>query len=164
MSAVAGSIFRAFHCVYVAIGYRVRFAERAESAPLDTGGIHALQNDEGEQLMADEPTAARQSFGDIAPELAEISDKVLFGQVWAGAGLSSRDRSLVTITSLISLYRENELPFHMKKALENGLTKDEIIAVITQLAFYSGWPTAMTALSIARQVFADADAAQQSDR
>ncbi|MBS1097817.1 carboxymuconolactone decarboxylase family protein [Gluconobacter sphaericus] len=114
--------------------------------------------------MADEPMAARQSFGDIAPKLAEISDKVLFGQVWAGAGLSPRDRSLVTITSLISLYRENELPFHMKKALENGLTKDEIIAVITQLAFYSGWPTAMTALGIARQVFADADAAQQSDR
>lgn len=110
--------------------------------------------------MADEPVAARNAFGDIASQLAEISDKVLFGQVWAGSGLSPRDRSLVTITSLISLYRENELPFHMKKALENGVTKDEVIEVITQLAFYSGWPTAMTALGIARKVFAEADNSQ----
>jgi 4-carboxymuconolactone decarboxylase len=63
---------------------------------------------------------------------------------------------LVTISSLISLYRTNELPFHMKRALENGITKDEIIATITHLAFYAGWPAAMTALQIARKVFAEA--------
>ncbi len=103
--------------------------------------------------MADEPANARKSFGDIAPHLAEITDKVLFGDVWANAALSPRDRSLVTITSLISLYRINELPFHLKKALENGVTKDEIIATITQLAFYAGWPPAMTGLQIARKVF-----------
>jgi len=58
--------------------------------------------------MADEPTNARKSFGDVAPHLAEITDKVLFGDVWADDTLSPRDRSLVTITSLISLYRVNE--------------------------------------------------------
>ena len=106
--------------------------------------------------MADEPTNARKSFGDLAPHLAEITDKVLFGDVWENPALPPRDRSLVTITSLISLYRTNELPFHMKRALENGITKDEIIATITHLAFYAGWPPAMTALQIARKVFADA--------
>jgi 4-carboxymuconolactone decarboxylase len=106
--------------------------------------------------MAQEPTAARTSFGDIAPHLAEITDKVLFGDVWENPALSPRDRSLVTITSLISLYRTNEMPFHLKRAMENGITKDEIIAIITQLAFYAGWPSAMTALSIARKVFDEA--------
>jgi 4-carboxymuconolactone decarboxylase len=106
--------------------------------------------------MADEPTNARKSFGDLAPHLAEITDKVLFGDVWENPALPPRDRSLVTISSLISLYRTNELPFHMKRALENGITKDEIIATITHLAFYAGWPAAMTALQIARKVFAEA--------
>jgi 4-carboxymuconolactone decarboxylase len=112
--------------------------------------------------MTEEPTAARKSFGDITPKLAEISDKVLFGDVWADPSLSQRERSLITITSLISLYRTNELPFHMKRALDNGLTKDEIVAVITHLAFYAGWPPAMTALNIARTVFEAADAAEQA--
>ena len=107
--------------------------------------------------MAEEPTNARKSFGDIAPHLAEITDKVLFGDVWANRALSPRDRSLVTITSLISLYRTNELPFHMKRALENGVTQDEIIAAITHLAFYAGWPPAMTAVQVARKVFDEAD-------
>jgi 4-carboxymuconolactone decarboxylase len=110
----------------------------------------------GAEIMAKEPIAARQSFGDIAPALAEITDKVLFGDVWERPGLSPRDRSLVTITSLISLYRTNELPFHLKRALENGVTRDEIVETITHLAFYAGWPTAMTALKIARQAFAEA--------
>jgi 4-carboxymuconolactone decarboxylase len=107
--------------------------------------------------MTDAPTNARKSFGDIAPHLAEITDKVLFGDVWEDPALSPRDRSLVTITSLISLYRTNELPFHLKKALENGLTRDEIIATITHLAFYAGWPPAMTALQIAKAAFAAAE-------
>ena len=103
--------------------------------------------------MADEPTNARKNFGDIASHLAEITDKVLFGDVWENPALSPRDRSLVTITSLISLYRTNELSFHLKKALENGVTRDEIIGTITHLAFYAGWPPAMTALQIVRKIF-----------
>ena len=103
--------------------------------------------------MANEPTNARDAFGDIAPKLAEITDKVLFGDVWADDTLSPRDRSLVTIVNLAALYRHNELGFHLKKGIENGLTQDEIIAAITHTAFYAGWPTAMTAIQAARDVF-----------
>jgi 4-carboxymuconolactone decarboxylase len=110
----------------------------------------------GEPVVSPESTDARESFGDIAPHLAEITDKILFGDVWANTILSPRDRSLVTITCLISLYRINESPFRIKKALENGLTKDEIIEAITQLAFYAGWPPAMTALPLARKAFEQA--------
>jgi 4-carboxymuconolactone decarboxylase len=105
--------------------------------------------------MADEPTNARQAFGDIAPKLAEITDKVLFGDVWADDALSPRDRSLVTITTLVALYRHNELGFHLSKGLENGLTRNEIIAAITHTAFYAGWPTAMTAVNVARDALKD---------
>lgn len=107
--------------------------------------------------MTDVPTNARKNFGDFAPHLAEITDRVLFGEVWENPALSPRDRSLVTIASLISLYRINELPFHLKRALENGLTREEIIETITHLAFYAGWPPAMTALQIARKAFEAAE-------
>ncbi len=103
--------------------------------------------------MAEVPTTARKSFGDIAPALAEYTDVVLFGDVWKRPGLSPRDRSLITVAALVAGYRTNEMPFHMKRALENGVTKDELIELITHLAFYSGWPTANTALPIARRVF-----------
>jgi len=105
--------------------------------------------------MADTPTEARKSFGDIAPALAEYTDTVLFGDVWKRSGLSPRDRSLITVAALVALYRTNELPFHLKRALENGVTKDELIELMTHLAFYSGWPTANSALPIARRVFQD---------
>ena len=103
--------------------------------------------------MADERTTSRDSFGDIAPHLAELTDKVLFGDVWEHPALAKRDRSVITITTLIALYRLNELPFHIKRGLDNGVTRDEIIGIITHLAFYAGWPAAMTALQIARKVF-----------
>jgi len=103
--------------------------------------------------MSNQPTAARQAFGHIAPALAELTDTVLFGDVWQRPGLGSRERCLITVASLIALYRTNELPFHLKKALENGISRDEIIEIITHLAFYSGWPTANTALQIAQRVF-----------
>lgn len=102
-----------------------------------------------------DPLTAQKAFGDVAPALAELTDTVLFGDVWERPGLSPRNRSLVTISSLISLYRINELPYHLGLALENGVSRDEIIETITHLAFYSGWPTASTALGIARKVFAD---------
>jgi 4-carboxymuconolactone decarboxylase len=105
--------------------------------------------------MAEIPTNARKSFGDVAPHLAEITDTVLFGDVWEDPTLSPRDRSLITITSLISLYRTNELPFHLRKAIENGISKEEIVATLTHLAFYAGWPPAMTAMNIAKPIFED---------
>jgi 4-carboxymuconolactone decarboxylase len=98
-------------------------------------------------------TAAREAFGHIAPALADYTDNILFGDVWERPGLSPRDRSLVTVACLVALYRINELPFHLKKALENGISRDELIELITHLAFYSGWPTAATALPIAQRVF-----------
>ncbi|MGH8427788.1 MAG: carboxymuconolactone decarboxylase family protein [Gammaproteobacteria bacterium] len=108
--------------------------------------------------MPNEPTAARKAFGNIAPALADYTDKVLFGDVWERPQLSPRDRSLVTVSCLVALYRSNELPFHLKKALENGVSRDELIEAITHLTFYGGWPVASTALQIARRVFEEAGA------
>ena len=105
--------------------------------------------------MTDKP-APQSPFADIAPALADITDNVLFGDVWKRPGLSPRDRSLITVAALIANYRTNEMPFHIKRALENGVTREEIAEVITHLAFYSGWPTAATATGIARKVFEDA--------
>ena len=101
----------------------------------------------------DMPTGARQAFGHIAPNLAEVTDELLFGDIWRRTGLSPRDRSLITVASLIALYRVNELPFHMKKALENGVTRGELVEMITHLAFYAGWPNANTATAIAGKLF-----------
>jgi len=106
--------------------------------------------------MSNKPTAAQQAFGQLAPALADYTDNVLFGDVWERPELSPRDRSLITVASLIALYRTNELPFHLKKALENGISRDELIEVITHLAFYSGWPTVASALPIAQRVFDEA--------
>jgi 4-carboxymuconolactone decarboxylase len=103
--------------------------------------------------MTDNRTPAQKAFGKTAPVFAEFTDRVLFGEVWARPGLSQRDRSLITVASLISLYRTNELPFHIKKAVENGVTRDEIVEVILHLAFYAGWPTAGTAVAVAERAF-----------
>ncbi|MET3896545.1 4-carboxymuconolactone decarboxylase [Devosia sp. UYZn731] len=106
--------------------------------------------------MSDTTAPTKNPFADIAPALGQYTDDVLFGDVWKRPGLSLRDRSLVTVTCLIAGYRINEMPFHIKRALENGVTKDELIETITHLAFYAGWPAASTALAIARKVFKDA--------
>jgi 4-carboxymuconolactone decarboxylase len=94
-------------------------------------------------------------YADIAPALNDYTRQVLFGQVWEREALPKRDRSLVTVAALVSLYRVNELPFHLKFALQNGVTKDELLELITHLAFYAGWPVANTAIEIARKVFAE---------
>ncbi len=108
--------------------------------------------------MADTPKSPRNPFTDIAPALADYTERVLFGDVWERPGLSPRDRSLITVAALVALYRTNELPVHLKKALQNGISRDELIELITHLAFYSGWPTAATAVAIARRVFEEAQA------
>jgi 4-carboxymuconolactone decarboxylase len=106
--------------------------------------------------MSDQTHVARTAFGEVAPKLAEITDTVLFEDVWKRPQLSPRDRSLITVATLIALYRTNELPFHLKRALDNGVSREELVEVITHLAFYSGWPTANTAVGIAKRVFEDA--------
>ena len=90
-----------------------------------------------------------------APKLIELTEEVIYGDVWEREELSKRDRSLITIASLIAMGRERQLVGHLGRALDNGVTQDEIIEAITHLAFYSGWPTAMTAATIAKDVFAE---------
>jgi 4-carboxymuconolactone decarboxylase len=101
-----------------------------------------------------QPTRAQALLGDVAPKLAQLSDEVLFGDVWARPGLSSRDRSLVTVSALIALNRPDQLRSHLARALDNGMSKDEISEALTQLAFYAGWPNAIGAAGVAREVFA----------
>ena len=100
-----------------------------------------------------EPTAAQKLVGDFAPKLAELTDGVLFGDVWERADLSKRDRSLVTVAALIANGNTEQLPGHLSRAKQNGLSEIEIAEVIIHLAFYAGWPRAMSAVKIAREVF-----------
>jgi 4-carboxymuconolactone decarboxylase len=107
-----------------------------------------------ESMGSKQPTpTVRELIGDLAPKLAELSDDLLFGDIWERPGLCKRDRSLITVATLVALNRSEQLPFHLRRALENGVKKEEIIELITHLAFYSGWPTAMSAVLLAKDVF-----------
>ena len=101
-------------------------------------------------------TSARDEVRKVAPKLIEMSEKVLYGDIWERPGLSKRDRSLITVAALIAMYRGDQLTGHLERALANGVTKEEIGEVITHLALYSGWPTAMSAGRIACRVFEEA--------
>lgn len=96
---------------------------------------------------------ARPAIYDHFPKLGQLRDQVLFGDVWEQKDLSKRDRSLITVATLVALYRTDELRGHIRRALNNGVTKEEISGLITHLAFYSGWPTAVNAARVAMEVF-----------
>jgi 4-carboxymuconolactone decarboxylase len=98
-------------------------------------------------------TSARDEVRPVAPKLIELSEKVLYGDVWERPGLSKRDRSLITVAVLMALGRSDQLPGHLERALNNGVKKEELGELITHLAFYAGWPAAMTAGRLARKVF-----------
>lgn len=100
-----------------------------------------------------ELTAARKMIGDFAPKVVELTDDVLFGDVWEREELSPRDRSLITVSSLITGGNTEQLGFHLNKAKQNGLSEEELIEVITHLAFYAGWPKAMSAIMVAKEMF-----------
>jgi 4-carboxymuconolactone decarboxylase len=106
--------------------------------------------------LSKQSNAAQQLIGTLAPKLVELTDRVLFDDIWERKELSQRDRSLITVAALIALNRPEQLRFHLGMALENGLKKEELIEVITHLAFYAGWPNAMTAIMTAREVFSKA--------
>lgn len=99
--------------------------------------------------------SARQRLGEIAPKLADITDEVLFGDIWERPQLTKRDRSLITCTALVALGRTEQMETHFPRALRNGLTKEELVEMITQMAFYSGWPSAVTAALRAGDIFSD---------
>ena len=102
-------------------------------------------------------SAARDALRAFAPKFIELTDDVLFGDVWERPGLSKRDRSLITCATLIALNRTEQQVGHFQRALDNGVTKDEIIEMITHLAFYGGWPVAMSAANVAKKVFEGGD-------
>src|ERR1700688_850823 len=99
-------------------------------------------------VPAKEPSDAAKQFGDFAPGLVGFTDDVLFGQVWARPELSPRDRSLVTVAALTSAGNTEQLVFHLGLARRNGVTETELVEAITHLAFYSGWPKAMSAMAV----------------
>lgn len=103
--------------------------------------------------MSRHSNAAQKLIGNFAPKLVELTDRVLFDDIWERTELSPRDRSLITVSALIALNRPDQLRFHLGKAVENGVKEQELIEVITHLAFYSGWPNAMSAIMIAKELF-----------
>lgn len=100
-----------------------------------------------------EPSRAQQLMGDVAPKLAELTDQVLYADVWERPGLSKRDRSLVTVSALIAMNRPDQLRSHIALARRNGVSEAELVETITHMAFYAGWPSAVSAVAIAKDVF-----------
>lgn len=98
-------------------------------------------------------STARESFGDLAPAFVSYSEDVLFGDVWRRETLALRDRSLLTIAALVAGGLSEQLPYHLRLAVDNGLTPEELVEAITHLAFYTGWPRAASALSVAKVTF-----------
>ena len=104
-------------------------------------------------LNSDDLTPAQRAIGDFAPKLVSLTDEVLFGDVWERTELSKRDRSLVTVAALIAGGNTEQLTNHLARAKDNGLTESELKEVIIHLAFYAGWPRAMSAITVAKNVF-----------
>jgi 4-carboxymuconolactone decarboxylase len=98
-------------------------------------------------------TSAKQLLGNFSPKLVQLTDEVLFADVWERKELSKRDRSLITVAALVALNRPDQLRFHLGRAVENGVDEQELIEAITHLAFYAGWPNAMSAILIAKELF-----------
>src|ERR671929_157990 len=101
-----------------------------------------------------EQSAAQRAIGTFAPKLVSLTDDVLFGDVWERTELAPRDRSLVTVAALVAGGNTEQLPFHLQLGRQNGLTQTEVVEAITHLAFYTGWPRAMSAITAAKQTFA----------
>ncbi len=100
-------------------------------------------------------SSAAQTLGELAPKLVDLTENVLFGDVWERPELSKRDRSLITVAALVSLYRTEQLGFHLRRAIENGVTQDELVEAITHLAFYAGWPSAVTGMTMLKAIVED---------
>ena len=99
----------------------------------------------------------RNMFGDFAPKLAELTDDVLFADVWNRPELSARDRSLITVAVLTAGGHTGQLAFHLGRAIENGVTQDELVEAITHVTLYAGWPNGMSAMGVAKNLFTEDD-------
>jgi 4-carboxymuconolactone decarboxylase len=97
-------------------------------------------------------STAQKTLGDFAPKLVELTDKVLFADVWERPQLSKRDRSLITCAALVAMGKTEQMTFHFPRAIENGVTQTELVELITHLAFYAGWPSAMSAAARAKEL------------
>ena len=125
---------------------------------MGTEGAYAMSNDtQSKKAVKIVQTAGRQQLGDFAPDFARYNDDILFGEVWSKNDvLSLKERSIVTVSALIAQgLIDTPLKFHMETAKKNGVTKDEMVEIITQLAFYSGWPKAWGAFAYAKEVYGD---------
>ncbi|SEB51039.1 (R)-mandelonitrile lyase [Terriglobus roseus] len=100
------------------------------------------------------PRPSQQAMGDFAPKLASITDDVLYGDIWERPEISKRDRSIITVAALIAMNRPDQLRSHLGRARDNGVTQAEVVEIITHLAFYAGWPNAVSAIAVARDVYA----------
>jgi len=104
-------------------------------------------------MNTNKPTStARESLRDFAPKLVDLTNGVLFGDVWERPELSRRDRSLITCAALIATGKTEQMSFHFPNAIKNGVTQEELVEMITHLAFYVGWPSAMTAATRAKEL------------
>ena len=111
-------------------------------------------------MEANKPTVTtvRKSLGDFAPKLVDLTEDVLFGDIWERPELSKRDRSLITCAALIATGKTEQMKFHFPNAIRNGVTREEIVEMITHLAFYVGWPSAMSAVTRAKELLTKDDA------
>lgn len=120
-----------------------------------TNSSSALAQQQPSSNLESAKSRTQQLMGGVAPKLADLTDDVLYADIWERPELSKRDRSLVTVSALIALNRPDQLRSHLQRARDNGLTETELVETITHMAFYSGWPSAVSAVAIAKEVFAE---------
>jgi 4-carboxymuconolactone decarboxylase len=104
-------------------------------------------------MSQDKPrTTIKKSLGEFAPKLVDLAEEVIYGDVWERPELSKRDRSLITCAALVATSKTEQLGIHFPKAIENGVTREELVEMITHLAFYVGWPSAVSAAARAKEL------------
>ena len=147
------SICRPLACALMATLIIVAPPARAQASAHPMAPQKAAQPAGVQTPQATEQSRAQALFGDVNPKLAGLTDNVLFGDIWKRPGLSPRDRSLVTISALVAMNRPDQLRSHLQRARDNGVSEGELIEAITHLAFYAGWPSAVAASVVAKEVF-----------
>ncbi len=135
----------------VAVAWGVFIQRGVEVSELPVASPSLLPVDEAAE--AQRASRVGQQFGSVAPGIVQYTTDVLFRDLWLRPDLAPRDRSLLTVSALIASGQVEQIPYHLNKAMDNGLTQAQAGEVITHLAFYAGWPKAFSALPVAKQVF-----------